>query len=60
VETLLTARLHDLLIEEVVSRKEIEVRGHRIDAPYFLLEGHVVWGATAMILNEFRSVISGL
>ncbi|MFM8348654.1 MAG: NUDIX hydrolase [Bacteroidota bacterium] len=60
VETLLTARLHDLLSEEAVSRKEIEVRGHRIDAPYFLLDGHVVWGATAMILNEFRSVISGL
>lgn len=60
VETLLTARLEDVLKEDAVLRREIEVRGHRIDAPYFLLDGHVVWGATAMILNEFRSVISGL
>ena len=24
--------------------------------PYFLIENHVVWGATAMILNEFLSL----
>jgi len=26
--------------------------------PYFEIEGHKVWGATAMILSEFRTVVS--
>ena len=24
--------------------------------PYFLIKNHVVWGATAMILNEFKTI----
>jgi hypothetical protein len=27
-------------------------------APHFEIEGEVVWGATAMILNELRVMIS--
>ena len=29
------------------------------DVPYFDIEGKVVWGATAMIMNEFMTVIRG-
>ena len=29
------------------------------DVPYFDLSGHVVWGATAMILSEFQSWWTG-
>mgnify|MGYP003304675929 CR=1 FL=1 len=28
----------------------------KIECPFFLIENHVVWGATAMILNEFLSL----
>lgn len=41
------------------SKKEIDmmVRGYDIRAPYFEIENQVVWGATAMILNEFLVVV---
>jgi hypothetical protein len=28
-----------------------------IDVPAFLLNGHVVWGATAMMLSEVRELL---
>ena len=28
----------------------------KIECPFFLIENHIVWGATAMILNEFLSL----
>ena len=30
----------------------------KIDCPFFLIENHIVWGATAMILNEFLSLFN--
>ncbi len=29
----------------------------QFSAPYFDIQGHVVWGATAMMLSEFKSII---
>ncbi len=34
---------------------EIEVRGITVRAPYYAIEGHRVWGATAIILSELES-----
>ena len=28
-----------------------------LEAPAFNIDGHIVWGATAMILNEFREIV---
>ena len=43
-------------------RKEtrIVVRGTEIEAPYFDVDNHMVWGATAMILSELSDVISSI
>ena len=30
----------------------------KIECPFFLIENHIVWGATAMILNEFLSLLN--
>ncbi len=30
------------------------------NVPYFDINGHVVWGATAMVLSEFREIIKGI
>lgn len=30
---------------------------NKVKVPYFNLNGEIVWGATAMILNEFREII---
>ena len=58
VEYILEIKLKDLLNEKNIKTGEIECCGRIAnDIPYFLLNNHKVWGATAMILNEFRHVI---
>jgi len=57
VARILTCRVSDLLKDDAVTEKEILVAGKiRMLAPHFELEGETVWGATAMMLNEFRLV----
>lgn len=31
--------------------------GYKLKTPYFKVEGEIIWGATAMILNEFKKLI---
>ncbi len=58
VRRVLEARLSDLMQEQTLKEKEIELSsGLRIEAPYYELGGEVVWGATAMILSELSEVI---
>jgi 8-oxo-dGTP pyrophosphatase MutT (NUDIX family) len=37
--------------------KVLHIRGFTIEAPYFDVQGHTVWGATAMILSELKEVM---
>jgi 8-oxo-dGTP pyrophosphatase MutT (NUDIX family) len=62
VERVIPVRVHDFLDPEVVKRSDITLQGGlRLKAvPYFDVAGHVVWGATAMILNEFLQVFQDL
>lgn len=50
-----------LLRSDAIRIKSFRVDGGlEIDAPYFDIYGHHVWGATAMILNEFLEVYKDL
>jgi 8-oxo-dGTP pyrophosphatase MutT (NUDIX family) len=52
------ANVHDLMREDAIRTKEILAAGHyRMNAPHFEIENEVVWGATAMMLNELRIVL---
>ncbi len=53
IETPLEALLDDSYIVE----EEWELRGERVTVPFFDVEGHKVWGATAMILSEFKALL---
>lgn len=58
VGKILTGSLDDLLREDAIRTKEIlAARQFPMMAPHFEIEGEVVWGATAMMLNEFRQVV---
>ncbi len=57
VQDLIEADLRALMLPETRKTKEIQVRGTSIIAPYFGVRDEVVWGATAMILNEFLTVV---
>ncbi len=48
--------LFELLNTETV--KKITARGVEIDAPCFLFEDRIIWGATAMVLNELKTIIN--
>ena len=32
----------------------------RIEIPFFELKNEMVWGATSMILSEFKSILKGI
>lgn len=58
VVRIVNGNLYDLLPDAAVRIKEIEVAGrYRMLAPHFEIEGEIVWGATAMMLNEFRVIL---
>ncbi len=42
------------------STQQMHLGGKDRDIPYFALDGHVVWGATAMMLAELAAVLSPL
>ncbi|MBS1682923.1 MAG: CoA pyrophosphatase [Bacteroidetes bacterium] len=58
VVKILRGNLDDLLQENSIQSREITAaKTYRLIAPHFLIENEIVWGATAMILNELRVVI---
>lgn len=58
VARILTGNLKSLAQQDAIRNKEILAAGqYRMMAPHFEIEGEVVWGATAMILNELCDVV---
>jgi 8-oxo-dGTP pyrophosphatase MutT (NUDIX family) len=58
VADLLFADLVALIDDNAVSETEILAAGQfRLRAPHFAIGGEIVWGATAMMLNEFRTIV---
>jgi 8-oxo-dGTP pyrophosphatase MutT (NUDIX family) len=58
VAKILQGDIESLIHEEAIQTKEIlAANTYRMMAPHFLFEEEIVWGATAMMLNEFRAVL---
>ena len=61
VEQIVHASISGLRNPNTRSVTTIEIAsGYKIKAPYFDVGGHVVWGATAMILSELLDVLEEL
>lgn len=59
VAAIIEMPLQLLLLEATVGHRDVELSsGVRVRAPYYDVDGHVVWGATAMILSEFRQILT--
>ncbi len=58
VAQILEVPIAALLDDNRRGEKEISVRGFRVQAPFFDLEGQTVWGATAMMLSELVAILS--
>ncbi|MDO8999095.1 MAG: CoA pyrophosphatase [Bacteroidota bacterium] len=57
VKNVLKLFLNNLMNINTIELGELEVDGNKIKTPYFLVEGYKVWGATAMILNELKTIL---
>jgi 8-oxo-dGTP pyrophosphatase MutT (NUDIX family) len=58
VDKIIYAELTDLIRDDAVYEEEILAAGvYPMIAPHFLIENEIVWGATAMMLNELRIII---
>src|SRR6185295_9745003 len=58
VVRILEGTLDDLLKPDAIQRKEILAAGiYPLSAPHFLIDNEIVWGATSMMLNEFRVIL---
>ena len=60
VAEIITADISFLFEKKLKKEKTINVRGYKIKAPYYDVQGHIVWGATAMILSELAEVIESI
>lgn len=61
VDEVFSAEISSLIKSENIKSKIIQTHhGHSLLAPYFDIQGRVVWGATAMMLSEFVTIINEL
>lgn len=58
VADIISADVKHLISADYLKEKEMVVSGGvTLQSPYFHLEGRTVWGATSMMLNEFKSIL---
>jgi 8-oxo-dGTP pyrophosphatase MutT (NUDIX family) len=61
VKELIHLSLADLLKPELKQITTVEpMPGLKLKTPYFNVQGKVIWGATAMLLNEFKTVLKSV
>jgi 8-oxo-dGTP pyrophosphatase MutT (NUDIX family) len=57
VEKIIEIALTDLLDDRNIKKRHFLVRnGAQIFAPCYIIDGNKIWGATAMILSEFKEI----
>lgn len=58
VEDVIEVPLHHILDDQVVVTTEVQTSyAKKIEVPAFKLKGHMVWGATAMMLSEIKDLL---
>jgi len=59
VVRILEGDVRSLLPAEAIHMSEIVVaKTYKLNAPHFIVDNEMVWGATAMMLNEFRMLVN--
>jgi 8-oxo-dGTP pyrophosphatase MutT (NUDIX family) len=54
---LFEASVKKLLDPSIVREKPYNIKGEKLNVRFFDYNGHVIWGATAMMLNELLTII---
>jgi 8-oxo-dGTP pyrophosphatase MutT (NUDIX family) len=59
VASIIEIQLDDLLDEESRKMKKMKLSlGFSLKVPSYFINGHIIWGATAMILSELKEIVS--
>ncbi|PWK26599.1 NUDIX domain-containing protein [Arcicella aurantiaca] len=57
VDKVVEIPLSEITNPQIISRKTLNVRGVEVDAPFYNIQEHTVWGATAMMISELLIII---
>ncbi|MFY7829898.1 MAG: NUDIX hydrolase [Flectobacillus sp.] len=60
VDYVVEVSLDELLDPKIIGKKILNVRGTEVEASYFDIQGHTVWGATAMMIAEVIELIQSV
>jgi 8-oxo-dGTP pyrophosphatase MutT (NUDIX family) len=60
VERIFTVSIQDFIMDETQKTKNDTLRGFPVTIPYFHLDEETVWGATSMILSEFKLILKDI
>jgi len=58
VEKIIEVSIDELIDDTNQRKKNTTIRGVPVTMPYFNLNNEIVWGATSMILSEFKEIIN--
>lgn len=57
VDFLIEADINEFMTPSAIKTKPMEIRGGVYEIRYFDYKGHVIWGATSMMLNELLEIL---
>lgn len=61
VQSIHLPELSYLLRDDIIEEKDIILSsGFKMRTPYFEVDGHTVWGATAMMIAELKEILKGI
>lgn len=60
VANIISIDFNHFLLDSSIIEQNINVRGFNMKVPTFYIDGHTIWGATAMMLSELRQMIIGV
>jgi hypothetical protein len=56
VQYLIETRVEELLNPSNHKKETMQIAGMSLEVPYYDIQGHHIWGATAMIISEFLEI----
>ena len=60
VDSIFSPSIKDFMLDKTQKEKKDTLAGFPVKIPYFDLGGEIVWGATSIILSEFKSILKDI
>jgi 8-oxo-dGTP pyrophosphatase MutT (NUDIX family) len=57
VDSIFEVNLDEILNEKIISMSIVKTRGYEFEAPCYVIQNRIVWGATAVMIAELLEVI---